>query len=190
MQQRHDLADIAFGQDRPRSKIILNAGHHHTGGIAEQVALLGNRKGDHLERRSAENLTQARPVGLVVRISGKRLHDGADDGLSDTAVSLERYQRADIVVRPVHFLDNLVIIAFRNDKPAIKDPLVQKLLHHVRLKGAENIPRPKVNPERIGPSGRADFLTVKARERVALRLPFRCILNAVFCQFHVMLLLR
>ena len=83
-------------------------------------------------------------------------------------------------MRAVHLLDDLIVISLRNDQTGVENACIEQVLHHIRLKRAENISGSKVDPAGSGFCRLRSLFPVKLRERVSLLLPLRAVLQSCF----------
>ena len=111
-------------------------------------------------------------------IQDKGTYDAPHHGLFHIAIRLQGNQDAQVIRLPVEFFNDLIIKPLCHQKAGLHHFVVQKLLHDIRLKSAEDIACAKMDPfrgrERLLPNS----LTVKLRKRISGRFPSAPILNS------------
>ena len=124
----YNLAQIACRCCCTICKVSFNGRNNITSAIHQRISLLCNGKACHLERRLAENLLQSAKFRFIFTIQDHRLHNTGYNGLFHRIVCLQGCQNTQIVVRTIHFFDNLIVIAFSCNETGLNLTSVQQIL--------------------------------------------------------------
>ena len=71
----------------------------------------------------------------------------------------------------IHFLNNLIIIAFRYHQTSVEDFLIQQILNDISLKCAEDVTGTEMNPERFLAGCFCNGFTIILRQRITCVFP-------------------
>ena len=182
-------ADNAHGMSCMRRAFLDISGdnfHKVPGEIIDRIALLRDRKADHLEGRIPEYFLH--PVEGSVR--GTHC-----DGLSDSShyilihgsVRVERDHHAEVVIRMIAEIDNIVIERVDSDDSSVRLSLVQELLLELGNETAENVACAEMHPDRILLCRSSHLFHVICGKRDAGLLPPCLVAEACKIHFHSLL---
>ena len=141
---RHRVARLR----RALFHVRLDDRHERAVGAAKLIALLGDREGEHLERRRAEDLLEVRRRLLVREVRLDTLGDSCEDFARRSPVGIEEDVQCQVVVRVVDLVYHLVVESVARDYAGLRKPLVQEALRKRADEPTEDVARAEVHPLR------------------------------------------
>ena len=154
--------------------------------LAQLIALLRDREGQHLQGRRAEHRLE---VVLRLRVREVRLdslRDAREHFLGHRAVGVEEHVERQVVLRGVDLVDDVVVERVASDDARLRKPFVQQPLRERTNETAEDVARAEMHPFRLGLGTRAHGGNVERRQLHAGLFPRLLVVGYRFKrQFHL-----
>ena len=172
------LAEEGLAAFRTVLAVVLVVRQELTGVILDDIALLGQRKADHLQARRQENVLQAQHVLAQLEAFG----NGRNHFLVDRAVGIQGDNQRQMIAGAVAAVDQLLIVAVAADNAGVGQTGGQQALRQYSREGAEQVAGAEMQPSRCLVGVFAHGVNVVLRQTITL--PCHVMFNTLFCKFH------
>ena len=141
--------------------------HHRKIGavrLAQLIALLCDREGQHLQRRRAEYRLEVIFRLRVREVRLDALRDAREHFLGHRAVGIEQHVERQVVLRGVDLVDDIVVERVAGDDARLRKSFVQQPLRKRTNETAKDVARAEMHPFWLGLGTRAHCGNVERRQ--------------------------